>query len=56
MKFKRHRGMNYRLLCKEFISNGKKIVMIILFDKKTTEISKKQRAKMDSIGGYEYDF
>ena len=55
MKFKRHRGSNWRILCKEFISKGKKIVMIILFDKKTQEISKKQKKQMETIGAYEYE-
>lgn len=56
MKFKKHRGSNWRILCKEFISKGKKIVMIVLLDKKSQGIDKKQRQKMEAIGAYEYDF
>lgn len=56
MKFKNHRGSNWRLLCKEFISKGKKIVMIVLQDKKTQKIDKKLKQKMESIGAYEYEF
>lgn len=56
MKFKRHRGSNWRILCKEFISKGKKIVMIVLLDKKSQSIDKKQKQKMEAIGAYEYDF
>lgn len=56
MKFKKHRGSNWRILCKEFISKGKKIVMIVLIDKKSQGIDKKQKQKMEAIGAYEYDF
>lgn len=56
MKFKKHRGSNWRILCKEFISKGKKIVMIVLLDKKSQGIDKKQKQKMEAIGAYEYDF
>lgn len=56
MKFKKHRGSNWRILCKEFISKGKKIVMIALIDKKSQGINKKQKQKMEAIGAYEYDF
>ena len=56
MKFKRHRGSNWRILCKEFVSGGKKIVMIVMFDKKTQGISKKQKLKIEAIGDYEYEF
>ena len=37
-------------------SKGKKIVMIVLIDKKSQGINKKQKQKMEAIGAYEYDF
>lgn len=56
MKFKSHRGHNWRILCKEMNYNGKKIVMITLIDKKTQEIGKKQKTTMEAIGAYDYEF
>ncbi len=56
MKFKKHRGVNIRIYCKEFHENGKKIVMITVADKKSQKIDKKFKNIIESIGEYEYEF
>lgn len=56
IKFKRHKGHNWRIYCKEFIHNGKKIVMITAVDKDDQSIDKELKNKLEIIGGYEYDF
>jgi len=54
MKFK-GQG-NYRIPCKEFKSNGKKIVMICCVTKKTQKNNKKMKTIYETVGGYEYEF
>lgn len=50
---------NYRIGCKEFFKENKKIVMITCFHKKSTngaKNSKKEIAIYEAIGSYEYEF
>lgn len=56
IKFKRHKGHNWRIYCKEFYKDGKKIVMISAVDKPSQKIDKKLSTKIETIGGYEYEF
>ncbi len=57
-KFKKQRGTNYRIYCKEYIDetspNIKKVVMIRLHNKKTQKIDKKIKQMLESIAKYEY--
>ena len=49
---------NYRIGCKEIFCKNKKVIMVILFHKKSTKgsnISKKDLSKYKAIGGYEYE-
>jgi hypothetical protein len=56
MKFKKHRGKNIRIYCKEFEQSGKKIVMITSTNKTTQSVGKKLITLIESIGKYEYEF
>ena len=50
---------NYRIGCKEFFKENKKVVMITCFHKKSTKgskNSKKEIAIYEAIGSYEYAF
>ncbi len=47
---------NVRIGCKEFFKNGKKIVMIVKFIKKSQKNTKKIKNIYETIGGYNYDF
>lgn len=58
-KFKRRRGLNYRIYCKEYIDefspNIKKVVMIIAHNKKTQKIDKRLKRILETIAKYEYE-
>ncbi|NOX87034.1 MAG: hypothetical protein GXO86_13925 [Chlorobi bacterium] len=58
-KFKKRRGTNYRIYCKEYIDdfspNMKKVVMIQVYNKKTRKIDKKLKQLLESIAKYEYE-
>lgn len=56
MKFKKHKGNNWRIYCKEYNLENKKIIMISSYDKKEQKISKKLKNKLETIGRYEYEF
>ncbi len=45
---------NLRIYCKELYKDGKKIIMIITYKKKTQKIDKKLKTIIETIGGYEY--
>lgn len=50
---------NYRIGCKEFFKENKKVVMITCFHKKSTKGAKnsnKEIAIYEAIGSYEYEF
>lgn len=47
---------NVRIGCKEFFKNGKKIVMIVKFIKKSQKNTRKIKNIYETIGGYDYDF
>jgi len=49
---------NIRIVCKEIFCKNKKVVMVALFHKKSSRgknISKKDLAIYETIGGYEYE-
>jgi hypothetical protein len=49
---------NIRIVCKELFCENKKVVMVTYFHKKSTKgknISKKDLAIYEAIGGYEYE-
>lgn len=50
------KSKNIRIYCKEFFIDNKKVVMIIEYNKKTQKIDKKLKNKLETIGGYNYDF
>ena len=58
-KFKKRRGTNYRIYCKEYIDehspNIKKVVMITVYNKKTQKIDKKLKQTLESIAKYDYE-
>ena len=53
MKFKGKE--NIRIGCKEIFCDGKKIIMVTEFYKKTQKNSKREIAIYETIGGYEYE-
>lgn len=56
MRFRRY-GRNDRIFCKEFSLNSKRIIVMIELQrfKKTEEISKRYKGRIETIGGYEYE-
>jgi hypothetical protein len=54
MKFKH--GDNERIYCKEYFTEGKKVVMIIVHFKKNEKNEKKEKNIFKSISKYEYEF
>lgn len=56
MRFTRD-GRNDRIYCKEFrVKNKRQIVMIELYEgKKTQNISKKYKSRIETMGGYYYE-
>lgn len=54
MKFKGKSADNTRIYCKEIYRNGKKVVMVVKYDK--DEFDKKTKNIIEKIGGYEYEF
>lgn len=56
MKFKGKE--NIRIVCKEIFCENKKVIMVTYFHKKSSKgsnISKKDLAIYEAVGGYEYD-
>jgi hypothetical protein len=56
MKLKCKGYANIRIICKEFLSDGKKIVVVTVVDKKTQKVNKKLKELYERVGGYEYEF
>jgi predicted nucleic-acid-binding protein len=54
MKFKH--GDNERIYCKEYFTEGKKVVMIVVHFKKNEKNGKKEKNIFKSISKYEYEF
>ncbi len=58
-KFKRTKGSNYRIYCKEYFDlnypNIKKVVMITSVNKRTQKVDKKLKTLLESIAKYEYE-
>lgn len=57
MKFTGGNRMNLRIYCKEHsIQGGLMIVMVFPHYKKTKKVSGKLKSRIETIGGYEYEF
>lgn len=54
MKFKGK--ANYRVYCKEYHVGKRRIVMIQLLWKKSQKNDKQLRSRLESLGGYDYEF
>ena len=56
MRFTRN-GKNDRIFCQEISFTGKRFIIMIelLIGKKTQEISKRIKSRIETIGGYEYE-
>lgn len=54
MKFKGK--ANYRVYCKEYHDGRRRIVMIQLIWKKTQKNDKQLRSRLETLGGYDYEF
>jgi len=58
-KFKRRHNSNYRIYCHEyfdeFLPNVKKVVMIIVYNKKSQKIDKKLKSILEKISKYNYE-
>ena len=59
-KFKRKKTTNYRIYCKEYkddiLPNVKKVVMILVYNKKTHKVDKKLKSVLEKIVQYDYEF
>lgn len=57
MRFVRN-GRNDRIYCQEISANKKRLIVMIelLVGKKTQEIAKKYKTRIENMGGYIYEF